>query len=138
MDQQRAMNLSALRYSVYFNVLEVIREFLEGSKKANTQDTTCSQAPQRKSKGNNHPRCWLHKWPESMLSLTLEVTDIIALANPDKEEERDALPKFLGKVLDRIRNLSFFPASTAVGVPLLVGQMRAWSDRCLQTFSLLL
>lgn len=73
-----------------------------------------------------------------MLSLTLEVTDIIALANPDKEEERDALPKFLGKVLDRIRNLSFFPASTAVRVPLLVGQMRAWSDRCLQTFSLLL
>lgn len=36
MDQQRAMNLSALRYSVYFIVLEVIREFLEGSKKANT------------------------------------------------------------------------------------------------------
>lgn len=61
MDQQRAMNLSALRYSVYLNVLEVIREFLEGSKKANTQNTTCSQVPQRKSKGNNYPRRWLHK-----------------------------------------------------------------------------
>ena len=54
-----------------------------------------------------------------MLSLPLEVTDIIALANPDKEEERDALTNFLAKVLDRIRNLSFIQESTAVRVPLL-------------------
>lgn len=50
-----------------------------------------------------------------------EVTDIIAFANPDKEEERDALPKVLGKVLDRIRNLSFFPASMAVKEVMTLG-----------------
>lgn len=49
------------------------------------------------------------------------MTDIIAFANPDKEEERDALPKVLGKVLDRIRNLLFFPESTAVKEVMTLG-----------------
>lgn len=71
MEQQRAVNLSALRYPVYLSILEGVREFLEGSKKANTQETTCSQAPQRKSKGNIHPRLWIQRRPFSLLTFSL-------------------------------------------------------------------
>lgn len=86
-----------------------VRDFLEGSREANSQDTTCSQAIRRKSKGNMSPRHWTHGWPLSILVFShlgnlcpiwpfpLEVTDITVLQILTKKEKDSHYPNVRGK-----------------------------------------